>query len=137
MSIGRIALLASVVGFAALGVPFLLWPVELSGLVGIELPSATARTDVRAVYGGFQLGLAAFLAYCAARPERTVLGLAATAASVTGLAMGRLLGTMAEGEAGSVTRLYLSIEASSAVLAALALWYESRRVPANPRNSRS
>jgi Domain of unknown function (DUF4345) len=94
--------------------------------VGIELPSAAARTDVRAVYGGLQLGLAAVLAYCAASPERVVTGLAVTTASVGGLATGRLLGAMIDGEPASITLLYLSIEWSSAAIAPLALWSEVR-----------
>jgi len=125
MSIGRIALFVSVLGWA-FGAAFLAWPVELVAPVGIELPSATARTDVRAVYGGLQLGLAAFLAYCAASPARTVVGLAATTACIAGLAAGRFLGVLVDGECTRTTLVYLSIEASSAAIAAAALWSESR-----------
>lgn len=125
MSIGRIALFMSVVGWT-FGAAFLAWPVELVSLVDIELRSATARTDVRAVYGGLQLGLAAFLTYCAASPERTVVGLAATTACITGLATGRFLGLLVDGEWARITLLYLSIEASSAAVAAAALGWESR-----------
>lgn len=132
MSIGRIALIVSVVGWA-FGAAFLAWPVETVALVDIELPSPTARTDVRAVYGGLQLGLAAFLAYCAANPERTVVGLAATTACIAGLATGRFLGALVDGEIARITVVYLSIEAGSAALAAAALWWEAR----GKRRSRS
>jgi hypothetical protein len=125
MSIGRIVLWLSVVGWA-FGAAFLAWPVALVAPVGIELPSATARTDVRAVYGGLQLGLAAFLTYCAASPARTVVGLAATTACIAGLAAGRLFGLLVDGEWARITLVYLTIEATSAAVAAAALGWESR-----------
>jgi hypothetical protein len=125
MPIGRIALLLSVAGWAV-GAAFLAWPVALVAPVGIELPSAAARTDVRAVYGGLQLGLAAFVAYCATSPERTLVGLAASTACIAGLAAGRLLGGLVEGEWARITVLYLLIEATSAAVAATALWWEVR-----------
>jgi hypothetical protein len=125
MSIGRIALCVSAAGWG-FGAAFLVWPVELVGLAGIELPSATARADVRAVYGGLQLGLAAFVAYCAARPERTVVGLVATTSCIVGLLTGRLVGALVDGECSRITLAYLSIEAVSAAVAAAALWWEAR-----------
>lgn len=128
MSIGRIALILSIVGFAAFGVPALLWPAEVVSFVGIELPTPAARSDVRAVYGGMQLGLAAFLAYCAAKPERTALGLAATTTCIVGLATARGLGAIVDGEVAPITLVYLSVEAGSAAIAAAALWFESAAV---------
>lgn len=50
----------------------------MGGKVDLDLLSATARNDVRAVYGGLDLGIAAFLVIGLLRPHwtRQALGLA-------------------------------------------------------------
>ena len=50
-----VLLLASLV-FLGIGVVFLVAPVHWATLVEIELPTSMARTDLRATYGGFDLG---------------------------------------------------------------------------------
>ena len=46
--------------FLGFGVWFIIKPTALAG-IGIEATSPSARTDIRATYGGFELGVAAFL----------------------------------------------------------------------------
>ncbi len=61
MGFARIVLFFSAVAYAAVGVPFLLAPEAMAALVDVSLASTTADNDVRAVYGGANLGFAAFL----------------------------------------------------------------------------
>jgi Domain of unknown function (DUF4345) len=42
------------------------------------------------MYGGFELGIAAFLIWCAMDPTRVRLGLVASGCMFTGVALGRL-----------------------------------------------
>ena len=53
---------------AGFGVWLLVKPEALGG-IGINLDGPSARIDIRATYGGFELGVAAFLLVCAARAE--------------------------------------------------------------------
>ena len=54
----RIVLGLSSLTFAGLGVSFLLDPVGMAAVVELEPTSALAVSDVRAVYGGLEIGLA-------------------------------------------------------------------------------
>lgn len=79
------------------GAAFLAAPEGTGALVGVSLPSVTARNDVRAVYGGLQLGCATFLGLCAARRQWLVPGLAAQLLTLGGLFAARLVSLAADG----------------------------------------
>ena len=51
---------SSALVFAVIGVFFLALPERAAGSIGVILSDATARTDVRATYGGMMLGTGAF-----------------------------------------------------------------------------
>ncbi|MBM3818049.1 MAG: DUF4345 domain-containing protein [Acidimicrobiia bacterium] len=69
MAFPRIVLALSAFIYAAFGAAFLVAPVPMAATVGIQLPEPSAVIDFRATYGGFELGLAAFLAWCLAAPD--------------------------------------------------------------------
>jgi hypothetical protein len=91
MRFARLVLALSAVPYAAIGLLFLVLPAAGAGRVGLALGGATADADVRAVYGGLQLGVAAFLALCAARPGWVRAGLAAQVLGFGGLAGARVV----------------------------------------------
>ncbi len=64
VSFPRVVVLLSAVPFAGIGLAFLVSPEGMVALIGLSLRDATAQADIRAVYGGLQLGRAGFLAYC-------------------------------------------------------------------------
>ena len=65
--------------------------------LGIELKGADARVDIRATYGGLELGVAAFLAFCVHRHEEFLLaGVVASGFTAAGFGAGRLIGIIAE-----------------------------------------
>jgi hypothetical protein len=60
MSLPRMILALTAVGFLGFGLAFTLRPDQMAALIEIALPSATARVDFAATYGGFELGVGAF-----------------------------------------------------------------------------
>ncbi len=104
--------------FTGFGVWFLIKPGALAG-IGIELNGQSARTDIRATYGGFELGVAAFLFWCAAREDWHHVGLVAATLFVAGFGVGRGVGILVEGGATAFMWSLLAIEV---VYTACALW---------------
>jgi hypothetical protein len=68
-------------------------PSRMAGDVGI-LFDAVGATDVRATYGGIQIGFALFLLWAARRPERQHTALVATALILGCVAATRVLGPL-------------------------------------------
>jgi hypothetical protein len=97
VSAAQAVLRLSALPFAAIGLAFLLAPEAMASHVGVTLARATADHDVRAVYGGLQLGCAALLWWGAAQPERVRFALVAQALLYGGLAGARGLGWLATG----------------------------------------
>lgn len=76
--------------FAAMGVFALAAPARLVAPFAIALNSSTARSEIRAVYGGFGLAIAAVLAVAIADPGLRPGILVAVAAALAGMAFGRV-----------------------------------------------
>jgi len=54
----------SVLAFIAIAVYFIGWPTDAAASIGVEMTDATARTDIRATYGGMCLGAGLFWLWC-------------------------------------------------------------------------
>lgn len=79
--------------FLAMGVAALVSPTFIVGRFGLLADSSDAQNEVRAVYGGFGLAVACVLIVGeTVRPELSVGIRAAIAASLFGMAGGRLIG---------------------------------------------
>jgi Domain of unknown function (DUF4345) len=102
VKLARLVLALSALPFAALGVGFLLLPHTMASLVGVAFSSDTADHDVRAVYGGLQLGCAALLLWGAARAERARFALVAQLWLYGGLAGARGLAWLVTGAPGAL-----------------------------------
>ena len=105
--------------FTGFGVWFLIKPAALAG-IGIELTGPSARTDIRATYGGFELGVAAFLFWCAFREDWHHVGLIAAMLFVGGFGLGRGVGILLEGGATGLMWFFLTIEVA---YTACAVWF--------------
>jgi Domain of unknown function (DUF4345) len=125
MSLARGLLFLGGAVFAAIGLGFLVMPVQWAAIVEISLPTATARTDLRATYGGFDLAVGIFLVLSASRPRWVRPGLVAFGLAAAGFGSGRLLGILVEGTASPLMLGFAAIETVSAVLAFALL----RRLP--------
>jgi len=60
-SLARWIVLLNALVFVGLGVAFLLAPTQLAAIIDLDAITALARNDIRAVYGGIELGIGLFL----------------------------------------------------------------------------
>ena len=127
MLFSRIVLVLLGLMFLSFGVAFLLRPAQMAQMVGIELPEPTARMEIRAFYGGLEIGLAVFLLVCAATGAWIKPGLLAAGLACAGPALGRTVGLLLDGKPKSVIFTILAVEVACAVAVALALMLEWRQ----------
>lgn len=121
MKLARSVVFASALIFIVVGAGFLLIPRQCADILEISLPTAMARTDVRATYGGLELGFGIFLILCVVRHEWMRPGLWALALTVGGFATGRLVGLIAEGTINNFMLFFLVLELAVALLAVFLL----------------
>jgi hypothetical protein len=115
-----VILLVNGLGFIAFGVAYALLPRRMARFTEVELPSASARTDFAATYGGFQLGFGCFLLTCTRFPAWIEPGLVAATAALAGFAGIRVLGIVAS-RARVSTTIWLALGIELAGLA-LNVW---------------
>ena len=65
----RVFLGVQALTLAGFGLAYFIWPEAMANLSGMLLMQSAAVTDVRAYYGGLQLGLAAWLGLALLRPR--------------------------------------------------------------------
>ena len=89
------------VGFAAMGVYALAAPAAILEPFGVTVGTPEGRTEVRAVYGGFGLAVAALLGVAAVDGGDAREGiLVAVAVALAGMAFGRLASRVFERPSG-------------------------------------
>jgi hypothetical protein len=110
-------------GFALMGLAALLRPADVLAQFGVSVETADGRNEVRAVYGGFGLAVAAMLAVAALGDPSTAEGIVvAVAVSLAGMAAGRLLSALREWPTGLYpVWTYFAIEVASAAALIAAL----------------
>lgn len=116
----KVVLAITAVVYAAIGVAFIAVPDSLLPRVNISAPPGAALTDIRAVYGGLDLGIGLFLAFCYVR-RQIAIGLYASAFTLAGLAGARTIGIILQPEQNSITYYLLATEIIGAALAIVAL----------------
>jgi hypothetical protein len=117
----RVLLLLSAAVFMIVGMGFLIVPAGWAAITEISLPTAMARTDLRATYGGLDLAVGIFLWICARRDQWIRPGLVALALTAAGFGGGRLVGIVAEGSAAPLMLIFLAIETVTVLVAFAAL----------------
>jgi hypothetical protein len=102
--------------FLGMGVYALAAPAALVRPFGITLGQSTSRSEVRAVYGGFGLAMAAVLAYAAVDAGSHRTGIVITvAAALAGMAFGRLVSAVVDGRVAFYPNwFYFGVEAVAA-----------------------
>jgi hypothetical protein len=122
MLLARVVLILQILALGGLGLAYFIRPHEMSNLSGMLLLAPAAATDVRAYYGGLQLGLAAFLLLALARLELLRGALTLLVLLYSALALARIGGLWLDGGAHQTFNLYaLLLEVVSAGLAFWAL----------------
>lgn len=103
-------------------------PEWLAGVLGLTIDSPNAAIEIRAFYGGLELGLGAIFAVLAARREWVRPGLVALALILTPVLAARILGIVLDGADGRMHPITAVLE--GAMLAVnLVLLYLSRSQP--------
>lgn len=128
MTLAKIGLLFAALVFVAIGLGFLLAPVQWASVVEISLPTPMARTDLRATYGGFDLAIGVFLVFCALRTDWIRPGVLALGLAAAGFGGGRLVGILVEGTATPLMLTFVAIEIATALVA----FYPLRRLSRVP-----
>ena len=114
----RLLLALIALTYAGFGFVFLFNPSEMAAMIGIAFPTTSPRTDFRAMYGGLEIGVGAFLLVCAMRREFVRVGLFASACVLVAMATSRTVGLMLDG----VSLLQVAIAISEWVGGAAATW---------------
>ena len=94
---------------ALFGLLYLFSPITLATQAGITADNS-GLTDIRATYGGIQLGLAVFLYWSSLAQERISSALAATAIIFFFVGACRFYGVIADGELSGFNLIGLSFE---------------------------
>lgn len=97
MSLTKILVIASALMFGAFGVLGMVDPARTLELIHMQPKDTTAINEVRAMYGGFELGVTAFLVACLFDRWSLRAGLFLTTAILLGAAGGRAMSMLAEG----------------------------------------
>lgn len=118
-----IVIVLAAVFFVGMGLFALARPAALIRPFGITLPIPESRAEVRAVYGGFGLAIAAMLVLAATgHPARDGI-LITVAAALGGMAFGRLVsGVVDRPKAFYPNWFYLVVEILAAVALLWAAW---------------
>ena len=111
----RILILLSAGIFLFFGAWLFAVPTALEGL-GIKLSTPEAFIDVRATYGGLELGLTAFLLVAQARSAWHRAALLLSTLCIGGFGAGRLGGIILAGEGTPLMWTFLAIEAVGAAV---------------------
>ncbi|MBU1329769.1 MAG: DUF4345 domain-containing protein [Gammaproteobacteria bacterium] len=126
----RIILAIQMLALGGLGLAYFIQPHEMTNASGMLLMSAAAATDVRAYYGGLQIGLAAFLAMALSREDLVRAALTLLVLLYSALGLARIGGLWLDGGAQQTFNLVaLLIEVVSLGLAYWALQGLGRATP--------
>lgn len=120
MNGARIYLLVQALLLLGLGVLYFVRPEEMSNLSGMLLMAPAAITDVRAYYGGLQMGLGVFLLLAVRQGELQRAALTLLVLLYSALALARIGGLWLEG--GLQQTFNLAAMLFEGVSAALGYW---------------
>ncbi len=127
----RFVLWALAVVFVAFGVVALIDPSAMTGPAGLDASAPGATTEVRALYGGLQIGLGVLLIWSVLDPSRWASGLLAYGLLLGAVGDCRFIGLLLEGHWTGFHLFALGFEWITAVLA-LFLWWRLRQGAPTP-----
>lgn len=117
--LNRLILALSAAGLLGFGVVMLVAPAGLLASIGIVLQTPEAITEIRAFYGGLEIGLGLALLFCLIQPGLLRPGLALSALCYGTVALCRFGGMLVDGSGGSFLYTALIFES---VLCLASVW---------------
>lgn len=120
----RITLAMNVAMYLGLGLAFLFWPAGMAGTIGLVPATNTALTDIRATYGGFELGVATVLIWLATTDPRRAQ--VAATMILAGFLLARSFGILVDTPAEPLTLKMWAIEIGGTAMNVAALWVGRR-----------
>ncbi len=117
----RALVLVSAVVYAGIGLAAVADPVGLMAPVGVTVLDDRGVVELRAMYGGLELGMAVFLAACLRDEARARVGLLAATLTLGGLGSARALAWWVAQPEGVLMPALMVVELGGAALGALVL----------------
>ena len=119
MILARFSLIAVAIAFLFFGVWLVVRPEDVAGL-GIVLPSETAQVEIRAMYGGFEIGLGLFFVLAVTRSSWHRPALMLQAISLASLGLTRLISTLLASSPHPLLYIFAALEITAAVIGFIA-----------------
>lgn len=92
------------------GVIYLIAPSSMTDPMGFGILAPSALTDVRATYGGFQIGMGIFMLWCCIGSGRLYTAMFFALVSVAAIAISRAIGLAIDGDPIDVLKYTLAFE---------------------------
>ena len=119
MTVATIATALAALFYLALGLAALARPATLLAGFGLPATGCDARNEVRAVYGGFPIAVAALAGWCLTGAEHAIGILLALAVATLGMAIGRTVSAVIDRGIGKLPATFTGIELIIAALLAI------------------
>lgn len=116
MALETIGIAVCALGFAFMGAAAIVAPTRVTAQFDVPTLSVAGSNEVRAVYGGFGLAMAAILSLAVLDPALRAGICLTAAAALAGMAAGRALSAAIDRGIGGFPLLYLAIETAAAVM---------------------
>ncbi len=123
----RLVLWTSALTFLGFGIAFAVAPTEMTAVVEIEAATPMARADIRAMYGGLEIGAGLAMALCACSKRQVVAGVVLATLMLAAMASMRGLGIYCDEQQPLLTYILFASEVLGVVAGVLALLRERGR----------
>ncbi len=117
----KLTLALATLGLLGFGVAMLIVPAQLLAPVGLEIEGGAAFTEIRAFYGGLEIGLGLALLFCLLRPALHRQGLQLSALCYGCVALTRAASMLLEGVGGVFLWVALGLETVLTVASLVAM----------------
>ena len=117
----KLTLALSALGLLGFGLAMTVAPAALLAPVGLVVESGAASTEIRAFYGGLEIGLGLALVYCLLRPSRHLQGLQLSALCYGCVALIRAAGMLIDDSGGAFLWGALAVETTLTLACLIAL----------------
>jgi len=119
MNFARFSLAATALAFFFFGVWLLVQP-EALGRLGIQLPTDSAKVEIRAMYGGFEIGIGAFFLLALRQPQWYRPALLLQTLALAGLGLTRLVAALVAVAPHPMLFAFCALELIGALMGAVA-----------------